>query len=209
MLRIKVVFDKVLNVEASLGGGKFFIAFSAALIIGCNAAAAESLWDGEFLRPGVHADFNEVRFGVMAYDRGLFSNDVFSGVVVNGEMVFAAPEALKPFGAPRPYLGFDATIADDPVHFVYGGLNWDFRLTDKFYLSGSVGGAINSAENLKNPTAYKALGCRLSFHLGAAIGYDVTENFTIQAYTDHFSNGNICDPNNGAEASGVRIGYRF
>jgi len=202
------MFNYVLISEGAVGG-KLLIACGAALIIISDTAAAESWWDKDFLRPGIHADFNEVRFGVMAYDRGLFSNDIYSGVVINGEMVFAAPEALRPFGAPRPYLGFDVAIADDPVHFVYGGLNWDFRLTDKLYLSGSVGGAINSAMNLENPTTYKALGCRLSFHLGAAIGFDVTEKLTVQAYTDHFSNGYICEPNNGAEASGVRIGYRF
>lgn len=56
---------------------------------------------------------------------------------------------------------------------------------------------------------YKALGCNVLFHLGAGIGFDVTPNLTIQAYTDHFSDANLCKRNNGAEATGVRVGYRF
>lgn len=146
---------------------------------------------------------------MLAYDRGLFSTDDFSGVVLNGEVVFASPDALAGIGSPRPYTGADLAIADDPIHFIYGGLTWDFRLSDKLYLAASLGGAVTTADNLKNPTSYKALGCRVLFHVGAALGYDVTEHWTVQAYLDHFSNANLCEPNNGAEAVGVRIGYRF
>jgi len=166
--------------------------------------------DLRFLQPGIHADWREVRLGVMAYDRGFFSTDDFSGIVINGEFAFSSPDFLSSIGSPRPYIGFDAAIADDPIHFVYAGLNWDFHLIGSLYLSTSLGGAITTAENLDDPTTYKALGCRTLFHLGAAIGYDVGERWTVQAYTDHFSNGGLCgDDNNGAEATGVRIGYRF
>lgn len=175
-----------------------------------SAVSAQGLWEGDFLKPGIHSDFNEIRMGILAYDRGLFSTDDFSGVVINGEMVFASPDILNPIGSPRPYLGLDLAIADDPVHFFYGGLNWDFKLTEKFYLSASLGGAVTTAKNLETPTTYKALGCRVLFHIGAAIGYDFSDRWTVQAYADHFSNGNLCgDSNNGAEATGVRIGYRF
>jgi len=162
-----------------------------------------------FLQPGIHSDWRELRFGVMAYDRGFFSTDDFSGTVINGEFLFSSPDVLERIGSPRPYIGFDAAIADDPIHFVYAGLNWDFHLIGNFYLSTSLGGAITTAENLDDPTTYKALGCRALFHLGAAIGYDFGERWTLQAYTDHFSNAGLCGDNNGAEATGVRIGYRF
>ncbi|WEX07223.1 acyloxyacyl hydrolase [Chelativorans sp. AA-79] len=163
-----------------------------------------------FLQPGIHADWREIRLGVLAYDRGFFSTDDFSGAVINGEFLFNSPEFLDRIGSPRPYIGFDAAIADDPVHFIYTGLNWDFHLFGRLYLSTSVGGAITTAENLHDPSTYKAMGCRALFHLGAAIGYDVGERWTLQAYADHFSNAGLCSSeNNGAEATGVRIGYRF
>jgi hypothetical protein len=158
---------------------------------------------------GRYADRMEARFGVMAYDRGFFSTDDFSGTVINGELLFRSPDFLEGIGSPRPYIGFDAAIANDPVHFFYAGLNWDMSLTDRLYLSASLGGSINTAKNLVNPSNYKALGCRVLFHLGAGIGFDLTPNLTIEAYADHFSDANLCRRNDGAEATGVRIGYRF
>lgn len=189
--------------------GRSWMLGAALFMSGASTVSGEPLWGGDFLRPGIHSGFNEVRIGVMAYDRGPFSTDDFNGAVINGEFVFASPEFLSAIGAPRPYLGFDAAIADDPVHFFYGGLNWDFRLTDRLYVGASLGGAVTTADDLKTPATYKALGCRVLFHLGAAIGYDISDHWTVQGYLDHFSNAGLCDPNNGAETTGVRIGYRF
>jgi hypothetical protein len=129
--------------------------------------------------------------------------------VINGEFLFKSPDFLSGVGSPRPYIGFDAAIVDDPIHFAYAGLNWDFSLTERLYLSASVGGAITTAENLKDPESYKALGCRALFHLGTALGFDITPDLTAQLYVDHFSNANLCSPNEGAEAAGIRLGYRF
>lgn len=164
---------------------------------------------GRFLQPGIHSDWNEIRAGLLAYDRGLFTTDEYDGVVINGEFLFRSPQMLSGIGSPRPYIGFDAAIADDPVHFIYGGLNWDFRLTQKLYLSTSFGGAVTTADELENPKNHKALGCRVLFHVGAAVGYDVSERWTVQAYADHFSNADLCEQNDGAEAMGLRVGYRF
>jgi len=189
-----------------LGRSLFFALFLALSSVSTNAFAEDQ---PHFLQPGIHSDWQELRFGVLAYDRGLFSTDDFSGVVINGEYVFKSPDGLERIGSPRPYIGFDAAIADDPIHFFYAGLNWDFHLVGNFYLSASLGGAVTTAENLHDPTTYKALGCRVLFHLGAAVGYDISDRWTVQAYADHFSNGSLCGENNGAEATGMRVGYRF
>jgi len=173
-------------------------------------ASAEDLsGTGYFGQIGKYSDKQEIRLGVMAYDRGLFSTDDFSGVVINGEYLFKSPDFLEGIGSPRPYVGFDAAIADDPIHFFYTGLNWDFQLTEKLYLSASLGGAVTTANDLHNPTTYKAMGCRVLFHVGAGLGYDLSEHWTAQLYADHFSNANLCEENNGAEATGFRLGYRF
>ncbi|MGB3646833.1 MAG: acyloxyacyl hydrolase [Mesorhizobium sp.] len=173
------------------------------------ASLSTDILPARFGELGRYSDKMEARLGVMAYDRGFFSTDDFSGTVINGELLFRSPEFLEAIGSPRPYIGFDAAIAHDPVHFFYAGLNWDMSLTDRLYLSASLGGSINTARNLIDPTTYKALGCRVLFHLGAGIGFDITPNLTIQAYADHFSDANLCRENNGAEATGVRVGYRF
>ncbi|MBC2885455.1 acyloxyacyl hydrolase [Ochrobactrum sp. CM-21-5] len=164
---------------------------------------------GYFGETGIHSQYNEIRFGVLSYDTGLFTTKDYDGAVINGEFLFRSPDMLSSIGSPRPYIGFDAAIADDPVHFVYGGLNWDFRIYEKLYLTTSFGGAVTTASELHDPDGYKALGCRVLFHLGVGLGYDFNENWTAQLYADHFSNANICKENNGAEAAGFRLGYRF
>jgi lipid A 3-O-deacylase len=186
----------------------FFNGFSSGPSFAADGPV-ESGKTGRFGEMGIHSEFNEVRFGVMSYDTGLFSTDDFSGVVLNGEYLFKSPDFLSSIGSPRPYVGFDIAAVDDGVHFFYAGLNWDFRITQKIYFSASLGGSINTAKNLEDPDEYKALGCRALFHLGAGLGYDFNEHWTAQLYADHFSNANLCEPNNGAEATGVRIGYRF
>src|SRR5690606_33171516 len=146
---------------------------------------------------------------LLSYDTGVFTHQDFNGVVLNGELLFPSPDFLYRFGSPRPHIGFDAALVDDPIHFLYAGLTWDTYFTERLYLTTSLGGGITTADNLENPTDYKALGCRALFHLGAGIGYDLTPNLTFQLYADHFSNAGLCSPNDGAEAAGIRLGYRF
>jgi len=159
---------------------------------------------------GRNADRIEARLGAAFYDTGLLTRPVTSGgAVVNGELLFASPGFLDAIGSPRPYVGVDIGLADDPVHFFYAGLNWDYHLTHQLYVSGSVGGAVHTASDLFNPPTQRALGSRALFHLGAAIGFDFTPNLTGQVYTNHFSNAYLASPNEGHDSSGVRLGYRF
>ncbi|MBO6716380.1 MAG: acyloxyacyl hydrolase [Rhizobiaceae bacterium] len=162
---------------------------------------------GEF---GRNADRMEMRFGGALYDLGLLTRPVrVTGAALNGEFLFASPEFLDSIGAPRPYVGIDVGIAPSPIHFIYAGLAWDYHFTQRFYVSGSVGGAIHTAANLVNPPTQRALGSRVLFHLGLAIGFDITPNLTGQIYTNHFSNAGLANPNEGHDSSGVRFGFRF
>jgi hypothetical protein len=192
---------------------RLFFRTTASMLVMWGAAAstasAQDVLPARFGEVGRYADRYEARFGVMAYDRGAFTTDEYSGTVINGEFLFKSPDFLSQIGAPRPYVGFDAAIADDAIHFAYAGLNWDFSLTERLYLTTSFGGAITTADNLENPTSYKALGCRAMFHVGLGLGFDITPDLTAQLYADHFSNANLCSPNEGAEATGIRLGYRF
>jgi lipid A 3-O-deacylase len=159
---------------------------------------------------GTNADRIEARIGAAFYDTGLLTRPVrISGGAVNGEFLFTSPDFLDIIGSPRPYIGTDIGFATDPIHFFYAGLNWDYHFTQRFYVSGSVGGAIHTAANLVNPPTQRALGSRVLFHLGAAIGFDFTPNLTGQIYTNHFSNAGLASPNEGHDSSGIRFGYRF
>jgi lipid A 3-O-deacylase len=156
-----------------------------------------------------NAEMLEVRMGILSYDTGLFTTQERNGAVFNGEVVFPSPDFLDLIGSPRPYVGVDLAPADDQIDFFYAGLNWEAYLTDRLYLLASVGGAINNAQELINPVGYEALGCRAMFHLGAGVGFDISREFTVQLYADHFSNADLCSRNAGAEAAGARFGYRF
>jgi lipid A 3-O-deacylase len=174
-----------------------------------EAGAEEQYLFGEFGQIGKNADKLELQLGLLSYDTGLFTHQDFNGAVLNGEILFPSPDFLAPLGSPRPHLGFDAALVDDPIHFAYAGLTWDVYFTKWLYLSASFGGALTTAQNLEDPTEYKALGCRGLFHVGAGLGFDITEKATVQLYADHFSTASLCEPNNGAENAGIRFGYRF
>jgi lipid A 3-O-deacylase len=158
---------------------------------------------------GKNADKFEIQLGLLSYDTGLFTRQEFNGAVLNGEILFPSPDFLYSIGSPRPHIGFDAALVDNPIHFAYAGLTWDVYFTNRLYLSASAGGAITTADDLDNPSEYKALGCRGLFHLGAGLGFDMTEKITVQLYADHYSNAGLCDRNQGAENAGIRFGYRF
>lgn len=190
----------------------------AALLIGCAIPLATSsaqaqdrhlFGSGDLGVIGRKAADYELYLGALAYDTGLFSHQEFSGLNANVELLFPSPDFLYALGSPRPHIGVDIAAVDNGINFAYAGLTWDTYLTRKLYLTGSLGAAITDADNLKTPTEYKAMGCRVLFHLGAGVGYDLTDNVSVQLYADHFSNADLCSPNNGAESAGIRLGYRF
>ena len=158
---------------------------------------------------GKYSNKFELRLGVAAYDMGIFTTHNFNGAVINGELLFPSPDFLSVIGSPRPAIGVDIATAPNAIHFAYFDLNWDAHFTDRLYATWSLGGAVTSANDLEHSTRYKNLGCRALFHLSAGLGYDLSEHASIELYADHFSNADLCTPNNGAESAGIRLGYRF
>ncbi|MHB2264376.1 acyloxyacyl hydrolase [Aliihoeflea sp. PC F10.4] len=179
----------------------------AAVVPAIFLAATFTAHSQEF---GRNSDRWEVRFGVGAFDAGPFTRQQLPGAVINGEVLAPAPDFLGAIGSPRPYIGFDAAIADDPIHVVYAGLNWEAYFAERFYVGFSVGGSLNSDERIVlDDGRVKDLGSPVLFHLQASIGYDFTEQVTAQVYLNHFSNAGLASANNGLESVGVRLGYRF
>jgi hypothetical protein len=158
---------------------------------------------------GKYSNKFELRLGVAAYDTGIFTTHTFNGAVVNGELLFPSPDFLYAIGSPRPVIGVDIATASHAIHFAYVDLNWDAHFTSRLYATWSLGGAVTSATDLNHSTEYKNLGCKVLFHLGAGLGYDLSEHASVELYADHFSNADLCKPNNGAESAGLRFAYRF
>jgi len=184
---------------------------AVASAIGSGAASAQDapgIFSG--IQIGKNADAMEVRLGGGFYDAGPFTPDSFTGGVVNGEFLAPSFDFLAPIGSPRPYIGAELAVSDDPIHFVYGGLNWEAYLTERLYLGFSAGGSINSDEHRANDKGdERDLGSRVLFHLQASAGFDITPKLGVQAYINHFSNANLGPSNDGLEASGARLTFRF
>lgn len=151
----------------------------------------------------------EVRGAVMSYETGVFTSNRRSGVTLHGEIAFPSPEVLSVLLHPRPYIGFNVSPGKNHTDYLFAGLGWENYLTDKFYLIGSLGGAIHNASSLTHGKLAKAHGCSVLFHLEFGLGYDVTDDLTVQLFHDHFSNANLCSNNQAGEHLGVRVGYRF
>ena len=159
---------------------------------------------------GKNAARYEVRAGGALYDAGPFTPDTFDGGVINGEILAPSPAFLAGIGSPRPYIGTDIAISDDPIHVFYAGLNWEAYLTDRFYLGFSLGGSVNTDDEKFNEDGEKRdLGSPVLFHLQASAGFDFTQDVGVQVYLNHFSNANLASSNDGLESTGARLIYRF
>ena len=169
--------------------------------------------DGDFNRIeiGKYAKKWEVRFGGGAFDQGPASANSFDGAIINAEILAPSPYFLDAIGSPRPYIGTDIAISDNPVNTVYTGLNWQAHLAPWLYVGFSAGGAWADSRVTTNTMTNitKDLGSNWLFHLQASVGIDITPVLLIEVFYNHFSNASIADFNVGLEAVGGRMGYRF
>jgi lipid A 3-O-deacylase len=191
---------------------KWLAALSLLLVassIGSPAKADDRYLFDHFGLIGKYSNKYELRLGLGAYDTGIFSHHKFNGADVYGEMLFPSPDFLYWLGSPRPHIGVDIATRSHAIDFAYAGLTWDTYFTKRLFTTASAGIAVTTATNLQDPTDYKPMGCKVLFHLSAGIGYDITQNVSVQLYADHFSNAKLCSPDAGAESAGFRIGYRF
>lgn len=180
-------------------------AFTAVL---SSSAFANELLGG--LVVGKNATRWELRLGAGAYDRGPFTADSFSGATLNGEILAPSPFWLAWAGSPRPYLGTDIALSSNPIHIVYGGLNWETHLTERFFLGLSGGAALVSDDSVANADGeVRDLGSHVLFHLQASAGFDITPSAAVHVYLNHFSNADLAEANDGLESMGARFAVRF
>lgn len=170
-----------------------------------SAEAGQILKEGEF------------KVGFLRHDVGIFSSSKQDGLDINLEYQFASPDLLKVIGSPRPMIGANLATHVDSIHEFYAGLAWNYQFIDKFYVLGTFGGAIHTADHLKDPgpgaanfdSSDRYLGSRVLFHLAVGLGYRITDELSVELYADHISNANLADNNESLENAGVRFGFSF
>ncbi len=157
---------------------------------------------------GILAAISEFRGGILAHDRGPFTNNEEGGADINLEVLFRSPDFLGSIGSPRPHLGFSVNTSGDTDQF-YAGLTWEWQFWRRLFAGFSLGGAIHDGETETSRTDQKELGCRVLFRGSLELGYRLTRRHGISLFYDQISNLDICDHNEGLETAGLRYGYRF
>ena len=151
---------------------------------------------------------SEVRGGILAHDRGPFTNNEEGGADINLEVLFRSPDFLGSIGSPRPHLGFSVNTSGDTDQF-YAGLTWEWAFWRRLFAGFSLGGAVHDGKTETSRTDRKELGCRVLFRGSLELGYRLTRRHGVSLFYDRISNLDICDNNEGLETAGVRYGYRF
>lgn len=171
-----------------------------------------------YMAPSMPANIvSEVRIGGAAQDPGSAEGGTHA---INGEILFARPlVGADPFWqafVPRPTVGGSYNFGGR-TSYAYLGFTWTVdlfpqTLNNSVFLEGFFGGAahngqtgVKSLENLR----LNALGCSPLFREAAALGYRITEHWSVMATVEHMSNAGLCVNNRGLTNFGGKLGYTF
>jgi lipid A 3-O-deacylase len=181
------------------------------------------------LRPAIYAApvqpmsfVSELRIGGAVQDPGSAEGKArgFSKENINGEILFAKPVIFQdPFWQafiPRPTVGGSYNTGGR-TSYAYLGATWTIEvfpetLGRKVFIDGFFGGAAHNGwtgPKAATPYGFNTLGCSPLFREAAALGYRITEHWSIMATVEHMSNAGLCANNRGLTNYGGKIGYTF
>ncbi|MCJ2052374.1 acyloxyacyl hydrolase [Methylobacterium sp. J-070] len=165
---------------------------------------------------------SEVRIGGAVQDPGSAEGKLpgFSKANVNGEILFAKPLiSADPFWqafVPRPTTGGSYNTGGR-TSYAYLGATWTLEIfpetfNRRFFLDGFFGGVAHNGytgPKATTPYGFNTLGCSPMFREAAALGYRLTEHWSVMATVEHMSNAGLCANNRGLTNFGGKIGYTF
>jgi lipid A 3-O-deacylase len=151
---------------------------------------------------------SEARLGILVHDEGPFSRNEEDGVDGNFELLFKSPDFMSWAWSPRPHIGGSINSNGDTSQ-LYAGLTWEWDFWRSWFVDFSLGGALHNGKKTTDRIDRKELGCKLLFRESIELGYRINKTYSITAFLDHVSNGNLCTKNEGLESFGIRYGYRF
>ena len=135
---------------------------------------------------------------------------------LTGEILFAKPfttaDLFTSYFVPRPHLGASLNSRGD-TSFGYAGLTWTVDITPRVFIEASFGGAVHNGSTQSSlalvPLDRAALGCSPLFRESGAVGFRVSQNWSVMATIEHLSNNGLCNQNRGLTNIGARLGYSF
>lgn len=203
-----------------------FVAGVLALAIASPVAAADL---GMAPRPAAYAApvqplsiVSEVRIGGSVQDPGSAEGKLpgFSTENVNGEILFSKPlVSADPFWqafVPRATVGGSYNTGGR-TSYAYLGATWSVdlfpeTLSHRVFIDGFFGGAAHNGytgPKALAPYGFNSLGCSPLFREAAALGFRITERWSIMATVEHMSNAGLCGENRGLTNFGGKLGYTF
>ncbi len=165
---------------------------------------------------------SELRLGGAVQDPGSAEGKArgFSKENINGEILFSKPTIFQdPFWQafiPRATVGGSYNTGGR-TSYAYLGATWTVEvfpetLNRRVFLDGFFGGAAHNGwtgPKADTPYGFNSLGCSPLFREAAALGFRITEHWSIMATVEHMSNAGLCSNNRGLTNYGGKIGYTF
>ncbi|KAA0125561.1 acyloxyacyl hydrolase [Methylobacterium sp. P1-11] len=165
---------------------------------------------------------SEIRIGGAVQDPGSAEGKLpgFSKANINGEILFAKPVlSMDPFWqafVPRPTVGGSYNTGGR-TSYAYLGATWTLEVfpetfNRRVFLDGFFGGVAHNGwtgPKAETPYGFNTLGCSPMFREAAALGFRLTEHWSIMATVEHMSNAGLCANNRGLTNYGGKIGYTF
>lgn len=192
------------------------LALCAGLMLGLSATAS--------------AQISEVRVGITEYDAdtidiGWAARDgVENSLALNGEVIFAPLGLTDGWLDPRPYVGAMINLEGE-TSYIGAGLTWRAALSEKFYGDIAIGLALHNgtidvitpdsireqgfavlARRIDNEISH---GSAVLFKPQLTLGYRVTDDWAVEVFAEHMSNGFLKKPNEGVDSLGLRVARRF
>jgi lipid A 3-O-deacylase len=133
----------------------------------------------------------------------------------NGELLLAKPTLTEDrfwsVFVPRPTLGGSFNLAGR-TSYGYVGATWTVDVTERIFVEGFFGAAFH--DGATGPRAFvpprlNALGCSPLFREAAALGFRLSERWSVMATVEHMSNAGLCVENRGLTTVGAKIAYTF
>ncbi len=155
--------------------------------------------------------------GLIAHDRGPFSDRHEDGIDLNLELQLSPPglDLWRDIGGPRPHAGLTLNSQGD-TNAAYAGLTYDLLSLGKLTLQGAVGLAVHDGPLHKADRERCRLesdcgfGSRVLFRGALELALEVAADRAVSLFFDHMSQYEIlADENEGIDNVGLRYTLRF
>ena len=156
------------------------------------------------------AEASEIFGGVLVHDvdspltKGGFEDGADLEVGWRGDRL----RALRFLGSPSPYA-FASIATGGETHFAAAGLSW--RIGGRLFVRPGLGLAVHTRDDDGVVNGRRTdFGSRILFEPELGIGYQVSEDVSIEASWVHISHAQLFDRQNpGMDSIGLRLSWRL